>query len=93
MRQRGEASDARFARCNTGNNSKYSVSGVHVTRLTPRSMRPKPRGGRNEPAFLPVVLEALAQQKGRSMRDTAHITRQNALRFFGLRARDTDPCA
>jgi len=52
--------------------------------LTPRNMRPKPKNGRNEPAFLPVVLEAVAQELGRPVSDVAAATTHTARQFFKL---------
>ena len=52
--------------------------------LTPRSMRPQPRSRRNEPAFLPHVLEALADALGKPAADVARATTENARRFFRL---------
>ncbi len=50
--------------------------------LLPRDLRPRPRDGRNEPAFLPHVLAAVARARGD---DPALLTQQtttNARRFF-----------
>ena len=52
--------------------------------LTPRDMRPQPRARRNEPAFLPHILKAVARALGRSPDEIAAETTRNALRFFGL---------
>lgn len=52
--------------------------------LTPRNLRPKPKDGRNEPAFLPVVLEAVAQEQGRSAQEVAEATTRTAVQFFSL---------
>ena len=52
--------------------------------LTPRDMRPKPRDGRNEPAFLPHVLRAVAQAVGKSPEEVAAATTDTARSFFGL---------
>gem|GEM_PF-5766797 len=35
--------------------------------LTPRTLCPKPKGGRNEPAFLPYVLQTVAGAIGKSV--------------------------
>lgn len=40
------------------------------------------RGRRNEPAFLPDVCRAFAEQRGLSVEEAAHITTQNALALF-----------
>ncbi|MDR2422371.1 MAG: TatD family hydrolase [Deltaproteobacteria bacterium] len=42
------------------------------------------RGKRNEPAFLTHSLQALAETIGLSPLETARLTAQNAIRFFGL---------
>ncbi len=52
--------------------------------LTPRDLRPQPRARRNEPAFLPHVLKAVARALGRAPDEVAAETTRNALRFFGL---------
>ena len=57
--------------------------------LVPRDLRPKPRGGRNEPAFLPHVAEAVAHCRGQETGELARETTATAERFFGLPA--TEP--
>jgi TatD DNase family protein len=52
--------------------------------LTPRTLRPKPRRDRNEPAFLPHVLEAVASALGRPPVEVAAATTETARRFFRL---------
>ncbi|BBH47141.1 TatD family hydrolase [Pseudomonas sp. KU43P] len=52
--------------------------------LLPRSLRPKPKNGRNEPAFLPEVLREVAQHRGESMELTAAHTTATAQAFFQL---------
>ncbi len=52
--------------------------------LTPRDLRPQPRGGRNEPAFLTHVLAALALAVGRPPIQVAEETTRTARAFFGL---------
>jgi TatD DNase family protein len=52
--------------------------------LTPRDMRPQPKARRNEPAFLPHVLHAVARALGRSAEEVAAETTRNARLFFGL---------
>ena len=52
--------------------------------LTPRNMSARPRDGRNEPAFLPWVLRAVATSLGRPEEQVAEETTQTALRFFGI---------
>lgn len=52
--------------------------------LTPKDLRPKPRGGRNEPAFLPHILEAVARHTGRDPAQLARESTAVARRFFSL---------
>ena len=52
--------------------------------LTPRSLRPQPKARRNEPAFLPHVLETVAHALGRPAEQVAEETTRNARAFFGL---------
>jgi TatD DNase family protein len=52
--------------------------------LTPHDARPKPAGGRNEPALLPLVLAAVARAVNRPLADVARETTATALAFFGL---------
>ncbi len=52
--------------------------------LLPRSLRPKPRSRRNEPAFLPEVLRVVAEARAQSMEHVARTSTENALRFFDL---------
>jgi TatD DNase family protein len=52
--------------------------------LTPRDMKPQPRARRNEPAFLPHVLQTVARALGRPGDELAAETTRNARRFFRL---------
>jgi len=52
--------------------------------LTPRDARPKPPGGRNEPALLPLVLAAVARAVGRPAVEVAEETTRTARAFFAL---------
>ncbi|MBV6288119.1 TatD family hydrolase [Pseudomonas aegrilactucae] len=52
--------------------------------LLPRSLRPKPKSGRNEPAYLPEVLREVALHRGESPEQVAAHTTQCAQRFFSL---------
>lgn len=54
--------------------------------LLPRTIRPKPKTRRNEPAFLPEVLMTVAEARGQSADHIARITTENATRFFDLPA-------
>jgi TatD DNase family protein len=52
--------------------------------LTPRTLRPQPHGRRNEPAFLPHILETIAGALGKPVDELARTTSENAKRFFRL---------
>lgn len=52
--------------------------------LLPRTVQPKPKSRRNEPAYLPEVLRVLADARGQSESHVARITSENALRFFSI---------
>lgn len=52
--------------------------------LLPRTMPTKPKGGRNEPAFLPYVLQAIAECLGKSTAEVAQATTKTAREFFQL---------
>ncbi|MCP5093202.1 MAG: hydrolase TatD [Gammaproteobacteria bacterium] len=53
--------------------------------LLPRTIQPKPKTRRNEPAFLPEVLKTVAEARGQSIEHVARITTENAERFFDLK--------
>lgn len=52
--------------------------------LLPRSLRPKPKNGRNEPAYLTEVLREVALHRGESEEDLAGHTTACARAFFAL---------
>jgi TatD DNase family protein len=52
--------------------------------LTPRDLKPQPKARRNEPAFLPHVLRAVARALGRPAEEVAAETTRNAFTFFRL---------
>ncbi len=52
--------------------------------LTPRDLRPKPKGGRNEPAFLPHITRAVAGCMGLDFEEVAAGSTETARRFFRL---------
>ena len=52
--------------------------------LLPRTIQPRPKTRRNEPAYLPEVLRVVAQARGQSEDHVAQITTENATRFFAL---------
>ncbi len=55
--------------------------------LIPRSIRPKPKTTRNEPAFLPWVLDAVAECRGEARELVAERSTAVAVEFFGLAGR------
>ncbi len=52
--------------------------------LLPRSIEPKPKTRRNEPAYLAEVLRVVAEARGQSEEHVARVTTENAVRFFDL---------
>ena len=52
--------------------------------LLPRTLNPKPKSRRNEPAYLTEVLHVVARARGQSEQHVAEITTENAIRFFAL---------
>jgi TatD DNase family protein len=52
--------------------------------LTPRDLKPQPKARRNEPAFLPHILEAVARALGRPAQEIAAETTRNAATLFRL---------
>ncbi|MES2818998.1 MAG: TatD family hydrolase [Pseudomonadota bacterium] len=52
--------------------------------LLPRTLRPKPKNGRNEPAFLPEVLREVALHRGESLECLAAHSTTCARQFFDL---------
>lgn len=52
--------------------------------LMPRTLRPKPKTRRNEPAYLVEVLRVVAEARDQSVEHVAQITTANAERFFNL---------
>jgi TatD DNase family protein len=52
--------------------------------LLPRTLRPLPRDRRNEPAFLPEVVAAVARYTGRTSSEAAEQTTQTARAFFRI---------
>ena len=52
--------------------------------LLPRTMKPRPRSRRNEPAFLKHVCDALASARGQTVEHVQQITQANAKTLFGL---------
>jgi TatD DNase family protein len=54
--------------------------------LTPRDLRPQPKARRNEPAFLPHIVAAIARALGRPAAEVAAETARNAQELFSLKA-------
>lgn len=52
--------------------------------LTPRTIRPKPKSSRNEPAYLPYIVEEIAKITALDQADIARQTTLNAQRVFNL---------
>ncbi|WP_152396598.1 TatD family hydrolase [Paenibacillus guangzhouensis] len=52
--------------------------------LTPRDLKEKPADGRNEPAFLPHILEAVARCTGKTVEEVAKATTETAVEFFRI---------
>jgi TatD DNase family protein len=52
--------------------------------ILPRDVRPKPSSRRNEPAFLPYVLRAVAAARGEAPEVLARTSTETARAFFGL---------
>lgn len=53
--------------------------------LTPRDLHPQPKSGRNEPAYLPHILQTVAKVMRKSPEEVAAGTTQTAISFFGLK--------
>jgi TatD DNase family protein len=52
--------------------------------LLPRTLRPRPKSRRNEPAYLTEVLKTIAAARDQTEEHVAAITTANAKRFFGI---------
>ncbi len=59
--------------------------------LLPKDMRPKPKSRRNEPAFLPHILNTIAEHMGHSAAEVAAASTRNALSFFGMQPCSSHP--
>jgi TatD DNase family protein len=53
--------------------------------LTPRDLRPQPKARRNEPAFLPHIVNTVARALARPAEEVAQETTRNAQTLFGIR--------
>lgn len=58
--------------------------------LLPRDLKPPPAARRNEPAFLPHIVETIARCLDRPFGDVAAVTTANARRFFDLERETPD---
>lgn len=54
--------------------------------LLPRNLAPPPKDRRNEPAFLPHIVEELARDRGETVEAVARLTTETARAFFRLPA-------
>ena len=52
--------------------------------LLPKNMSEPPKGKRNEPGFLPWVIEGIAEYRSETVEQITRATTDNALRFFSL---------
>jgi TatD DNase family protein len=52
--------------------------------LTPRTIRPKPKSSRNEPSYLPFVVEKLAELYQCNIQDIINASSENARKVFNL---------
>lgn len=52
--------------------------------LTPRTIRPRPKSSRNEPSYLPYVVETISKVSDYSISDILEHTTRNAQRVFNL---------
>lgn len=52
--------------------------------LLPRDLRPRPRGGRNEPSHLPHIARIVARAWGTDLEEVARVTTANLRRLFDL---------
>ena len=59
--------------------------------LCPKDMRPKPPKRRNEPMFLPHILNKIAFHMGHTPQEVAQASTQNALQFFGMTPCNSSP--
>lgn len=58
--------------------------------LLPKTIQPKPKSRRNEPAYLPYVAAKVAQLKQYSITEVAQLSWQNSQQLFGFKARQDD---
>jgi TatD DNase family protein len=61
--------------------------------LTPRDLRPLPRGRRNEPVFLPHIAQTVARAVGRPVAEVAAETSRNARTLFAIDESGPSPAA
>lgn len=67
-----------------GNSPRPPDAGKRCAYLLPRTLRPKPKNGRNEPAYLTQVLREVALHRNESVEDLARHSTACARAFFGL---------
>lgn len=53
--------------------------------LLPRTLAPRPKSRRNEPMYLPEVLQAVAKARNTEVTEIARLTTANAQQFFSLK--------
>jgi TatD DNase family protein len=53
--------------------------------LLPRDLRPRPKNGRNEPAYLPHIAQTIAELTDQPYQYIAVKTTNNAKHFFHIR--------
>lgn len=58
--------------------------------LLPRDLKPKPSSRRNEPAFLPHIVDVIAQCRGESPETIATASTANAMTLFGWPSQSSD---
>ena len=74
---------------NKADNIRESLAHIPLERLLLETdspyLAPKPyRGQRNCPAFIPIIGQRVAEEKGMTVQEIQRITTENALRFFNL---------
>jgi TatD DNase family protein len=52
--------------------------------LTPRTIRPKPKSSRNEPSYLPHIIDKVAQLYQCSIDEVIKASSENARKVFNL---------
>ena len=52
--------------------------------LTPRTIRPKPKSSRNEPSYLPYVIDKLAELYQCNIEDIINASSENTRKVFSI---------